>query len=97
MGVRSIRISEDIENAIKYVTKKEKIEQSQSLRKLARMGFESYVAKSYERGEITLREASKLLGVSLWETMDIMQNLGVKGNIGAKEVLSSLEYLRGEK
>jgi len=95
MGVRSIRIPEDMELAIEYVAKKEKIEKSQCLRKLARMGFENYVARSYEKGEITLREASDLLGVNIWEAIDIMKNLGVKGNIGAKEILSSLEYLKG--
>ncbi len=38
MGVRSIRIPEDIELAIEYVAKEEKIEKSQCLRKLTRMG-----------------------------------------------------------
>ena len=94
MGVRSIRIPEDIELAIEYVAKEEKIEKSQCLRKLTRMGFENYIARSYEKGEISLREASDLLGVSVWEAIDIMKSLGVKGNIGAKEVLSGLEHLK---
>ena len=50
MSVRSIRISEDIETAIRYVAEREHAEQAQSLRKLARMGFEAYVAASTGRG-----------------------------------------------
>ncbi len=94
MSVRSIRIDEDIENAIKYLSKKEKIEQSQSLRKLTRLGFEFYIAKLYEDGELTLREASDHLGLSLWETVDLLQNIGVKGNLRADDVLTSLRFLK---
>jgi len=94
MGVRSIRIPEEMEIIVEYVAKKEKIEKSQCLRKLTRMGFENYVARSYEKGEITLRKASNLLGENMWEAIEIMKNLGVKGNVGAKEILSSLEYLK---
>ena len=94
MSVRSIRIDEDIKNAIKYISKKEKIEQSQSLRKLTRLGFKLYIAKLYENGEVTLREASDHLGLSLWETVDLMQDIGVKGNLRADDVLSSLDFLK---
>ena len=50
MSVRSIRISEDIETAIRYVAEREHAEQAQSLRKLARMGFEAYIAAQYRAG-----------------------------------------------
>jgi len=33
------------------------MEKAQSLRKLARVGFESYVAKAYKEGKVTLRAA----------------------------------------
>jgi len=94
MSVRSIRIDEDIKNAIKYISKKEKIEQSQSLRKLTRLGFKLYIAKLYENGGVTLREAPDHLGLSLWETVDLMQDIGVKGNLRADDVLSSLDFLK---
>ena len=44
MSVRSIRITEEIETAVRYVADREHAAQAQSLRKLARMGFEAYVA-----------------------------------------------------
>ena len=94
MNVKSLRIPEDIEQAIEYVAKFEKIEKSQSLRKLTRVGFECYVARSYEQGKLTLREASSLLKLSHSETLDILSEMGVKGNIRSSEVLESFKVTR---
>jgi len=87
MKVRSLRIPQDIDQAIEYVSKMEKTEKTQSLRKLARLGFEYYASKSYGDGKITLREASKLLSLTLSETIDVFSELGVKRNIRASDVL----------
>jgi predicted HTH domain antitoxin len=57
------------------------------------MGFEMYVAKSYERGKISLRQAAKLLNLTLSETIDLLMETGVKGNIRAKDVMDSLKTL----
>ena len=85
-----MRVPEDIDRAIRYVSKAEKIENTQSLRKLARLGFESYVAKNYQNGQITLRETAELLNLSLSETLDRLIQMGVRGNIQANDVLTSL-------
>ncbi len=90
MKVRSLRIPEDLDQAIEYVSRVEKTEKTQSLRKLARLGFEQYVAKVYREGNITLREASDLLRLTLSETIDLLAEMGVKGNIRANDVLASL-------
>jgi len=93
MKVKSLRIPEDIDKAIDYVAKSEKLEKTQSLRKLTRLGFEFYAAKSYERGKLTLREAADLLNMTLSETIDILSEMGVKGNIKAKDVMESLKNI----
>jgi len=93
MKVKSLRIPEDIDQAIDYVARSEKLEKTGSLRKLTRMGFEVYVAKSYERGKLTLREACKLLHLNLIETIDLLNEMGVKGNIKAKDVMEGLKAL----
>ena len=90
MKVKSIRIPDDIDQAVNYVSQLEKIEKTQSLRKLARIGFEYYVAKNYKEGRITLRDASDLLKLSLSEAMDLLAEMGVKGNIRAADVYASL-------
>ena len=91
MKVKSMRIPEDIDKAIVYVSRSEKIENTHSLRKLARMGFEYYISKEYKAGKITLREASDLLKLTLSETVDLLADMGVKGNIHAEDVLNSLK------
>ena len=90
MRVKSIRIPQDIDNAIEYVSKIEKIDKTQSFRKLARIGFEYYVVNEYRKGRITLREASELLKLTLSETIDLLLEAGVKGNIRAGDILESL-------
>ena len=91
MKVRSLRIPQDIDQAIEYVSKVEKTEKTQALRKLARLGFENYIAKAYGDGRITLRDASVLLKLTLSEAIDVFSELGVKGNIRASDVLESLK------
>ena len=91
MKVKLIRIPEDIDRAIEYVAKSEKLEKTQSLRKLTRIGFEYYMAKSYEMGKLTLREAAELLSLTLSETIDLLLEMGVKGNIKAKDIMESLK------
>ena len=93
MKVKSIRIPEDIDKAVDYVARSEKLEKTQSIRKLTRMGFEVYVVKSYEKGKLTLREAATLLNLTLSETIDLLSEMGVKGNIRAKDVMESLKSM----
>jgi len=93
MKVKSIRIPEDIDRAVKYVARSEKLEKTQSIRKLTRLGFEFYAAKSYERGKLTLRETAKLLNLTLSETIDLLSEMGVKGNIRAKDVMQGLKAM----
>ena len=93
MNVKSVRIPEDLVAAMEYVSKAEKIEQAQALRKLARIGFESYVARSYQDGRLTLREASKLLKLPLSGTLDLLASFGVRGNIRASETLTSVRTM----
>jgi predicted HTH domain antitoxin len=93
MKVRSVRIPEEIDKAIDYVARSEKLEKTSSLRKLTRMGFELYVAKSYERGKLTLREVADLLHMNLLETIELLSEMGVRGNIKTKDVMEGLKTL----
>jgi len=93
MKVKSIRIPDDMDKSIEYVSRLEKLEKTQSLRKLTRLGFEYYAAKSYERGKLTLRETAGLLNLTLSETIDLLAEMGVKGNIRTKDVMESLKTI----
>jgi predicted HTH domain antitoxin len=93
MKVKSIRIPDDIDKSIEFVARLEKLEKTQTLRKLTRLGFEFYTAKSYERGKLTLREVAELLNLTLSETIDLLAEMGIKGNIRAKDVMESLKVI----
>lgn len=52
---------------------------------------EKNVARKYQEGQMTLRDAAGLLNMPLSETLDLLCLLGVKGNIRAGDVLASLD------
>jgi predicted HTH domain antitoxin len=88
---KSIRIPKEMAEAIAVVEKEEQIEESTAMRKLIRMGFETYVGNLYRDGRITLRRASQLLRRSHSEVIDLFMDAGIKGNLEASDVLASLD------
>jgi hypothetical protein len=91
MKTKSIRITEDMMSAVDLVKKEEKIEEATAMRKLMRIGFESYVGNLYRLGRISSREAAGALGVSQSEALDIFLDMGIGGNLDAADVISSLK------
>jgi predicted HTH domain antitoxin len=78
-------------SAIELVEKEEKIEESTAMRKLIKIGFETYVGNLYKQGKVTLREAARLLNVSQIEAMNIFLDAGIKGNLDASDVMISMK------
>lgn len=91
MKTKTIRIPKDLANAIAVVEKEEKIEESTAMRKLLRIGFETYVGNLYKDGKITLRRASRLLRMNQIELINLFLDAGIKGNLEASDVLVSLD------
>ena len=56
MKTKSIRIPKDMMTAIEIVEKEEKIEESTAMRKLIRIGFETYVGNLDASDALTLME-----------------------------------------
>lgn len=93
MKTLSIRIPDDMMSALQLVGKEEKIEPSTAMRKLVRIGYESYVGNLYRQGRITLRDAATLLDLNQIETLDLFLDAGISGNLDATDVLASLHSL----
>lgn len=91
MKTKSIRIPKDIMTAIEIVEKEEKIEESTAMRKLMRIGFETYIGNLYKQGKVTLREAARILGMNQVGAMNLFLDSGIRGNLDASDVLASLE------
>ena len=91
MKTKSIRIPKDMMAAIEIIEKEEKIEESTAMRKLIRIGFETYIGNLYKQGKVTLRQAAKLLNLSQIEAMNLFLDAGIRGNLDASDVLVSLK------
>ena len=90
MKTLSIRIPDDMMSALQLVGKEEKIEPSTAMRKLVRIGYESYVGNLYRQGKVTPRNAATLLNLNQIETLDLFLDAGISGNLDATDVLTSL-------
>ena len=56
MKTKSLRIPKEMMAALDLVEKEEKIEEATAMRKLMKIGFETYVDNLYKQGKVTLRE-----------------------------------------
>ena len=93
MKVKTLRIPDDLERAVDFVSRQEKIDKTQSFRKLARVGFEYYLGQLYREGKIGLRDLATMLDISLSESVDLLLSMGIRGNIRAADVMDSLRSL----
>ncbi len=91
MKTKTIRLPDEIIKAIEVVEKEEKIEEAPAIRKMIKTGFETYVSDLYKDGKITIREAARLLNKPISETIDLLIQRGVKGNLEASDVITSIE------
>lgn len=93
MKTRTLRLPDDLEEAVREVGAAERIEESTAMRKLLRMGYDLFLAEQYRAGRITLRSAARRMCVSMSGAMDAFQRLGVTGNVSADDTLQSLGSL----
>lgn len=93
MTTKTLRLPDALAAAVREVGASEHLEEAAAMRKLLRLGYERYVACQYRDGHLSLREAAQRLGLSLSETIDALQLLGITGNVGAADTLHSLETL----
>ena len=91
MKTKSLRIPDDLLEAISIVEEREHIERAPAIRKLIRMGLEVYVSDLYAQGRLTLREAAARLDLDVTATLDLLLERGVRGNLDAGDTLASIE------
>jgi len=91
MITKSIRMPEDLLDAITIVEKEEKIEETTAIRKLIKIGYETYITDLYKAGKLTLTDISRYLDIGQIEALELLLNRGVKGNLDASDIMYSLE------
>lgn len=93
MVTKSLRLSDSLVDAIRETGRAEQIEESAAMRKLLSMGYGLYLAEQYGAGRRTLREVADRLQLSLSETLDTLQRVGITGNTGADDTLASFRSM----
>ncbi|OGW60332.1 MAG: hypothetical protein A2Y48_07890 [Nitrospirae bacterium RIFCSPLOW2_12_42_9] len=93
MKAKALRLPDNLLDAVRFVEKKEKLDEPTTLRKFLRLGAERYVGESYARGEISLREAAGVLDIPTREALELFWDMGIRGNVGADETLKSLTWI----
>jgi len=91
MKTKSLRLPEELLSSIELVEKNEHIEEAAAIRKLLRIGLETYVADLYRQGRLTLREAAERLGISHITMMDLLLDHGISGNLRTADVMASMD------
>ena len=94
MKAKAIRLPQELLDAVEYAGKKEKLDEPTAHRKLLKLGAERYVGELYKRGDISLRDASAALGITVREALELMMDMGITGNVSAALSLKSLSYLK---
>ncbi|MBI2564680.1 UPF0175 family protein [Candidatus Woesearchaeota archaeon] len=91
---KTTRLPARLVRAIKFRTKKEKVDESTALRQLLHLGVQEYTIKLYSEGKITLREAAELNELSVRDMLDILADHGILGNIQYDTQKKSLEIIK---
>lgn len=91
MITKSIRMPDDLLEAITVVEKEEKIEETTAIRKLIKIGYETYISDLYKAGKLSMADISRYLGINQIEALELLNSRGVKGNLDSADVMRSLE------
>jgi predicted HTH domain antitoxin len=94
MKAKALRLPDNLLDAVKFAEKKEKLDEPTTIRKFLRLGAEKYVADSYARGEISLREAAKVLDITIREVLELFWDMGITGNLDAGDTLNAISFVQ---
>ena len=91
--VKSLRIPESLLKAVRYLARREHLDESTATRQLLAMGATEYAVRLYREGKITLNEAAGIAGMTPREMIETLLDHGVKGNVTVSQDRKGLEYL----
>jgi predicted HTH domain antitoxin len=90
----SIRIDKDDYDFVKGLAREEKEDLSSAVRSLLDKGRVHLAIEEYKAGRASLGKASHLAGLSISETMDILDEYGVKSNLDTEDYLAAVKNLK---
>lgn len=75
----------------------EHLDDATAMRKLLQLGDERHLAKRYRSGAITIRKVAHRQGLSVGDALDLMQRIGIPGNVSVDDTLASRQSLQKRK
>ena len=90
MKAKALRLPDTLLEVVKFAEKKEKLDEPTTIRKFLRLGAEKYVADSYARGDISLREAAEVLDLTIRDALELFEDMGISGNVDADKSLKAI-------
>lgn len=91
--VKSLRIPDDLLKSVRYLARREQIDESTAMRQLLSLGTTEYAVRLYREGKITLNEAADLARATPREMIEALLEHGVKGNVTVGQARKALEYV----
>lgn len=93
MTTKTIRLSDKLMAAVRDLGLDEHLDDATAMRKLLQLGYERHLADRYRAGAITIRTVARCQELSIGDALDLMQRLGIPGNVTADDTLASLQSL----
>lgn len=93
MKAKALRLPDNLLDAVKFAEKKEKLDEPTTIRKFLKLGAERYISSQYAEGKVSLREAAKVLDIPLRDALELFWEMGISGNVGARETFRALSFL----
>jgi len=93
MKAKALRLPDNLLDAVKFAEKKEKLDEPTTLRKFLRLGVEKYIEDCYARGEISLREAARVLDITTREALELFRDVGIAGNVNADMAFKAISFV----
>jgi predicted HTH domain antitoxin len=91
----TVRVPEDFLKELQRFIKEMKLDKSAYLREILRKGFEEdrreRILSRYQRGELSVIETCKSLGISPWEFFDLLKKENISLNVSLEDLLDSIE------
>lgn len=95
MALISTRLPEDMERALKWYAKKERLGTTIALRKILDKGIKEikieYALELYRNGRIGIGRVAKLVEISIWEAIDIIREKRIPMHYTQDDVEKDLE------
>ena len=92
-AVKTIGLPEALVKAILHRARLKNVDESTAIRQLLAMGVKDYVVKLYQEGKITLNEAADLANLTVRETIDLLYDRGLKGNVRVDQQKKVINFI----